>query len=165
MTQHQTISKENIERIAGDIESLKPDETVAGVCKDASIKLIREMTEEYTINPTLFKFQMGSNRETHYAIVLKIKYFDTESLDRRYSPNEHIIIDPTIRQFSTENYQKGIVGVSLDSAENLPFIGFYPPRCRERMRWYNTNLDNRDDRDVLSQISVEDTATVEQPSG
>lgn len=119
---------------------------IAGTCKDISDSLVRDLD----IPAERTYFEMGNQRESHHAVVIRMRNVVNDAFNQSYNDNAFLIIDPTIEQFSNENKQRGIVGVALADEDDLPRIGIYPPRCKERMRWYHLPDGSADNFDALN---------------
>ena len=125
---------------------------IAGTCKDISDSLIRDLD----IPAERVYFEMGSQRESHHAVVIRMRDVVDDDFNQAYSDDEFLLVDPTIEQFSTENKHRGIVGVALADADDLPRVGIYPPRCKERIRWYHLPDGSADNFDALDTFQPTD---------
>lgn len=118
---------------------------IAGTCKDISDSLVRDLD----IPAERIHFKMGSERESHHAVVIRMRDVVDDAFNQAYSDDEFLLVDPTIEKFSTENKQRGNVSVALANADDLPRIGIYPPQCKERIQWYHLPDDPADNSDAL----------------
>ncbi len=100
-------------------------------CKAIS-DVLADLCKRGDIPAEVHERAVGEKRVTHFVVMLassEISDIDTD--------NGTTYIDPTIDQFSLENWQDGTVTVGLGRNKDLPEVGIYPPNCEERKVWYH----------------------------
>lgn len=130
------VTRTELEELDAGVKSLYRIHTLAGLCKDLSLDLTRELSKRYNVDATVTLFEIGENRDPHYAVVVQRKALHDEFFTEQYSDSCDVIIDPTIKQFSHENVETSIVTTGVANHSELPDIGVYPPGAPERA-WYH----------------------------
>lgn len=74
---------------------------------------------------------IGEQRVTHFVVMVPAsEIVDVEG------ENGAVYVDPTIDQFTLENWRSGTTEIGLGRCEDLPEVGIYPPDAEERDIWY-----------------------------
>lgn len=133
---------------------------VAGDCEAISNSLV----SSFSIPAKRVFLEVGSEREPHHAVAIQMRDVADGEFDQSYSDDALLLIDATIEQFSHENKRNGVVGTALADADDLPRVGIYPPRCKERMRWYFMPDDSNDSFDVLDSLDPSELLNHSNPT-
>jgi len=75
---------------------------------------------------------LGEQRIAHYVVMISANEITDIS-----SGNGAVYVDPTIDQFTLENWRSGTTEIGLGKREDLPEVGIYPPDAEERDVWYH----------------------------
>lgn len=128
------------------------DNKVAGDCESIANNVVSALP----VPAKRVFLEVGSEREPHHAVAIQLRDVADDAFQHEYRDDALLLIDPTIEQFSQENKRNGIVGTALAPADDLPRIGMYPPRSKERMRWYFMPDDSHDSFDALDSLNAAD---------
>lgn len=75
---------------------------------------------------------LGEQRITHYVVMISASEIADISCD-----DGTVYVDPTIDQFTLENWRNGTTEIALGQRKNLPKVGIYTPDAEERDVWYH----------------------------
>lgn len=146
----ETVCESDVKNIANGAKSLVVDNSLIGRCRSISTIVSRELRNRHDVDPSVYEFEMGDKRVSHFAVVLPFKQYQTDEYrSDSYPPESNVIIDPTIKQFSVKNHILGFVDVALARQNDLPNVGVYHPECEERIHWYHSPEDAMDRADAL----------------
>jgi len=105
--------------------------TPAHNCEPIS-KALADLCQRVGVPAEAHKRALGEQRITHYVVMVSASEITDISND-----DGTVYIDPTIDQFTLENWWNGTTEVGLGRHEDLPEVGIYPPDTEERDVWYH----------------------------
>lgn len=118
--------------------------TSLGNCRNMADVFCIKATELYDIDPQIVEVQVGDARETHFVV----RIYENSVQN---ALNGDLLVDMSIDQFCTANFENGRVSVDLGPKEYLPEVGIYEPNCEERLHWYWKPKDNTHPTDVFAE--------------
>lgn len=94
-------------------------------------RVLADLCDRARIPAEVQEQALGEQRITHFVVMVpSAELVDVDGEDGS------VYVDPTIDQFTLENWQDGVTEIGLGQSEDLPEVGIYPPGVEERDVWY-----------------------------